>query len=97
MITEHAVLTVTAGQESDFEASMLEALPIISSAPNCFGAEVRRQIQDGSVYLLLVRWSSVDAHLAFRETELYAQWKALTHHFYATPISVTHFEEPLAR
>jgi heme-degrading monooxygenase HmoA len=97
VITEHALLNVSPGLESDFEASMLEALPIISSAPGCFGAEVRRQIEDGSVYLLLVRWTSVEAHLAFRETELYAQWKALTHHFYATPISVTHFDEPLAR
>ncbi len=96
MITEHALLYVTAGHEAAFETSMLEALPIISSAPNCFGAEVRRQIEDSSVYLLLVRWDSVEAHLAFRETELYARWKALTHPFYATPISVTHFDEPLA-
>lgn len=95
MITEHALLYVTAGRESAFEASMLEALPVISSAPQCFGAEVRRQIEDRSVYLLLVRWESVEAHLAFRETELYARWKALTHHFYASPISVTHFDEPL--
>ncbi len=95
MITEHALLNVTPGQEEAFETSMLEALPIISSAPNCFGAQVRRQVEDRSVYLLLVRWDSVEAHLAFRETNLYERWKALTHHFYATPISVSHFDEPI--
>jgi heme-degrading monooxygenase HmoA len=89
-------LPVKEGEEADFEASMREALPIIESAPECFGAEVRRQAEDGSIYLLLVRWGSIEAHLAFRETELYNSWRALTHHFYREAISVTHFHEPLS-
>lgn len=91
MIVEHALLQILPGQESAFELSMLEALPIITSAEKCFGAEVRRQVENGSVYLLLVRWDSVDAHMAFRETELFTRWKALTHHFYEHAPSVTHF------
>jgi heme-degrading monooxygenase HmoA len=97
MMIEHALLAVTPGEESAFETSMVEALPIIESADECFGAEVRRQAEDPSVYLLLVRWASVEAHMAFRETELFAQWRSLTHHFYSEPPSVTHFHEPLAR
>jgi heme-degrading monooxygenase HmoA len=96
MMLEHALLPVKEGEEADFEASMREALPIIESAPECFGAEVRRQAEDGSIYLLLVRWGSIEAHLAFRETELYNSWRALTHHFYREAISVTHFHEPLS-
>jgi quinol monooxygenase YgiN len=92
---EHALLAVTPGREVDFEASMLRALPIISSAPECYGAEVRRQDEDRSIFLLLVHWSSVEAHMAFRETELFQQWRTLTHPFYATPPSVTHFHDPL--
>jgi heme-degrading monooxygenase HmoA len=97
MMLEHALLLVKQGEEADFEASMREALPIIESAKECFGAEVRRQAEDGSIYLLLVRWGSLEAHMAFRETDLYASWRELTHHFYREPISVTHFHEPLAR
>jgi heme-degrading monooxygenase HmoA len=97
MMLEHALLAVTPGQESAFEASVVEAFPIIESAEGCFGAEVRRQAEDESIYLLLVRWDSIEAHLAFRETELFAGWRALTHHFYREPPSVTHFHEPLAR
>ena len=97
MIIEHAILPVTPGLEAEFEDSMRRALPIIESAPDCFGAEVRRQEEDVTVYLLVVRWSSVDAHLAFRQTELFERWRALTHPFYATPPIVTHFHEPLAR
>ena len=95
MIVEHALLPITPGQETAFEASMRQALPIITSAPHCHGAEVRRQVEDGSIYLLLVRWDSVAAHMAFRETDLFNQWKALTHHFYVHPPTVTHFHEPL--
>ena len=95
MMLEHALLAVTPGREEEFEASMLKALPIITSAPNCFGAEVRRQHEDGSLYLLLVRWLSVEAHMDFRETGLFGEWQALTHPFYSTKPSVTHFHEPL--
>ena len=95
MMLEHALLSVTKGDEGDFEASMRKALPIIESAEGCFGAEVRRQAEDDSIFLLLVRWSSIDAHMAFRETELFAAWRALTHHFYSVAPSVTHFHEPI--
>jgi hypothetical protein len=55
MMLEHALLLVKEGEEADFEASMLKALPIIESAVECFGAEVRRQAEDDSIYLLLAR------------------------------------------
>lgn len=76
---------------------MSTALAIIESAPDCFGAEVRRQVEDQSTYLLIVRWSSVAAHLAFRETALFTRWRELTHLFYAEPPTVTHFGETIDR
>ncbi|MGC1419651.1 MAG: antibiotic biosynthesis monooxygenase family protein [Acidimicrobiales bacterium] len=97
MMIEHALLRVSEGREEEFQRSIVEALPVIESAPDCHGAEVRRQAEDGSVYLLLVRWSSVEAHMAFRRTELFDRWRELTHHFYSETPSVTHFHEPLAR
>lgn len=97
MMYEHALLEITSGREADFEASMRRALPIIESAPHCHGAVVRRQAEDPSVYLLMVTWDSVEDHLAFRETPLFLEWRALTHPFYAQAPSVTHFHEPLER
>ena len=94
---EHALLMVSAGREDEFERAMATALPIIESAPDCHGAEVRRQEENGSIYLLLVRWTSVAAHQAFRATPLYDEWRHLTHPFYSAPISVTHFNEPISR
>jgi|SRR5580658_5742734 heme-degrading monooxygenase HmoA len=95
MMLEHALLHIKVGEEDAFEASMRKARPIIELAEGCEGAEVRRQAEDDSVYLLLVRWTSIEAHMAFRETELFVSWRELTHHFYSEPPSVTHFHEPL--
>ncbi|OZB07895.1 MAG: hypothetical protein B7X58_13315, partial [Marinobacter sp. 34-60-7] len=55
MILEHALLQVTPGREQEYEESVRQALPVISSAPNCFGVEIRRQEENPSTYLLLIR------------------------------------------
>ncbi len=97
MMLEHAVLQVRAGEEANFEVAAREALPIIESAPGCHVAEFRRQEEDPSIYLLLVQWTSLEAHMAFRETPLYARWRDLTHPFYVGALTVTHFHEPIQR
>ncbi len=76
---------------------MIAALPLIESAPGCHGAEVRRQVEDPSTYLLLVRWESLAAHQAFRDSPLFDAWRGLTHIFYTRRPAVTHLEEPLER
>jgi heme-degrading monooxygenase HmoA len=93
MITEHAWLPVTPGQEDDFVASITSALPLINAAPGCHGAVVHRQIEDPSTFLLVVRWSSVEDHMSFRASDDFAHWRSLTHPFYSEPASVTHFAE----
>ncbi len=97
MMLEHVVVDITPGREEEFESSALGALPILDTAAGCFGGEFRRQAEDGSKYLLLIRWESIAAHMAWRETEDFQRWRELTHHFYADRSAVTHFHEPLAR
>ena len=99
MVLEHAVLPVTPGEEEAFAEDLKAALPIIRSAPGCRGAEVRREIEDPTKHLLLVTWDSVEAHNEFRNTDLYQQWRSLTHPHYTGKVGVdffvTHFSEPL--
>jgi heme-degrading monooxygenase HmoA len=92
---EHALLAVTPGREEEFEASARLALPLLDTAEGCFGGEIRRQEEDGSVYLLLIRWESIAAHMAWRETDDFPKWRALTWPFYREGPSVTHFHEPI--
>jgi heme-degrading monooxygenase HmoA len=97
MKLEHALLYVTPGREEEYEAAVRQALPILDAVPDCLGAEIRRQVENGSIYLLLIRWSSVEAHMAFRETDAFEQWRLLTHPFYSERPSVTHFHDPIER
>jgi heme-degrading monooxygenase HmoA len=95
MMLEHALLSVTPGREEEFETSARLALPLLDAAAGCFGGEIRRQEEDGSIYLLLIRWESIDAHMAWRETDDFPRWRELTWPFYLERPSVTHFHEPL--
>ena len=97
MIIEHAWLPVTPGREDEFASAIAAALPLIESAAGCHGAEVRRQIENPSTFLLVVRWTSVEDHMNFRASELFESWRRHTHPFYESPASVTHFSEVLAR
>jgi heme-degrading monooxygenase HmoA len=96
MIVEHAILSIDPSRIEEFTTSISGAFPLIEAAPGCHGIEVRQQVEDDSQFLLLVRWDSVADHMAFRESDVFEQWKALTRPFYtALPIN-THFVEPLA-
>jgi quinol monooxygenase YgiN len=97
MITEHAWLHITPGREDEFAASIVAALAIIESAPECHSAEVRRQIENPSTFLLLVRWTSVEDHMNFRASEIFETWRSQTLPFYESPATVTHFSEVLGR
>ncbi|WP_449372748.1 antibiotic biosynthesis monooxygenase family protein [Arthrobacter psychrolactophilus] len=93
MITEHAILPVIAGRESDFEAAFDTARHIISAIPGFRGLTLSRSIESPSEYLLLVDWDTLDDHtIGFRTSESYQQWKALLHEFYEPFPVVEHFE-----
>jgi heme-degrading monooxygenase HmoA len=97
MMLEHVVVAVTPGREEEFEEAARRALPILDTAAGCFGGEFRREEEDASKYLLLIRWSTIEAHMAWRETEDFQRWRELTHPFYVERPVVTHFHEPLTR
>ena len=93
MITEHAILPVVPGQETDFMEAMDRAKSIIASAPGFISLRVERCIEQPSSFLLLVQWESLEAHTeGFRNSDAYGEWRALLHHFYDPFPVVEHFE-----
>ncbi len=64
MILEIAQLPVRAGEEAAFEAAFDEAQKIIAAQPGYRSHELVRGADagNGSRYVLLVRWDSVEAH-----------------------------------
>jgi quinol monooxygenase YgiN len=91
MIVEHAEFSIEVGREVEFAEAFPRAQAVITAAPGCHWAELSRGIERDSVFLLLVGWDSVAAHLAFRETELFPQWRAIIGPFFAGQPVVEHF------
>jgi heme-degrading monooxygenase HmoA len=92
LIIEHAVLEVKPGLQAEFEAAMQQAVPLISASDGFLGIEVLPCIEAPGRYLLLVKWTSVEAHeVGFRGSDRYQQWKALLHRFYEPFPVVQHY------
>ena len=93
MITEHALLSVTSGRETEFERAFATARPIIASMPGFLELRLLRGIERESTYLLLVDWESVEHHeVGFRQSPEYQDWRAILHHFYEPMPVVEHFQ-----
>ena len=92
MITEHALLPVKPGLETEFEEAFASARRIIAAAPGFRDLTLSRGIENPSSYLLLVAWDSVDAHeVGFRGSPDYQEWKRMLHHFYDPFPVVEHY------
>jgi heme-degrading monooxygenase HmoA len=92
MIVEHVVLPVIPGREAAFEADFARARTIISAMPGFIELSLSRQIEQPNLYLLLVRWDTLDDHtVGFRGSPEYQQWRALLHPYYDPFPQVTHF------
>lgn len=96
MILEHAILNVKRGQAAKFEAALTQARPLIEASEGFQKMEVRPCVETKDRYLLLVWWSTVEAHtVGFRGSERYAQWRTLLHDFYEPFPTVQHYGRPL--
>lgn len=94
MILEVAQLPVKAGEEAAFEAAFAQAAKIISAQPGFLSHELVRGADagNGSQYVLLVRWETIEAHQdGFRNSADYQKWRELLHKFYEPGIAVAHF------
>lgn len=93
MILEIAQLQVAPPRQVEFEAAFAEAQPIIASMPGYLGHELQRCLERPGHYMLLVRWTTVEAHeVGFRQSAGYQRWRQLLHHFYDPFPTVLHYE-----
>jgi quinol monooxygenase YgiN len=69
MPLELAQFDVRPGTEEDFARDLRAVLGGLSSADGCQAVSFYRSLEQPSRFRLLVRWTSVDHHVAFRATE----------------------------
>lgn len=96
MILEHAIVSITPGQDAAFESAFANAPAIFERAAGCHGAELRHCVETPGRYLLLVHWETVEHHtVGFRESPLFGEWRALVGPYFAAPPAVEHYEASL--
>jgi heme-degrading monooxygenase HmoA len=93
-VIEHVLLSITPGQEQAFEAAFVAGYRAISAAAGYEWASLVRQVEEPSTYLLLVGWTSLEAHtVEFRGSDLFADWRAAVGPYFAAPPKLTHYVE----
>ena len=96
MILEHALLTIKTGQAANFEIAFAEARRLLEAAEGFQKLEMRACIERADAYLLLVWWTTVDAHMkGFRQSDAFVRWRALLGPYFAAPSEVHHYAAPL--
>ncbi len=92
MILEIALFDIVPGGESGFEAAFAQARGVIAQATGHRSHELLRSHERPSRYMLLVRWNSIEDHtIGFRESPLFAQWRALLQPYFHRPPEVGHY------
>ena len=94
MILESAYLNVKPNETQAFEIAFKQASGIISSMNGYIEHTLQRCLEDDHLYLLLVKWETLEDHTeGFRGSDEYQEWKSLLHHFYDPFPTVYHFEQ----
>ena len=93
MILEIADIRIAPGQNAAFEEAIGRALTtVVSRAAGMQGFSVTRGIESPERYMLQIVWATLEDHtVGFRESPLFAQWRAIIGPFFAQPPSVEHF------
>jgi heme-degrading monooxygenase HmoA len=96
MILERALMTVT--DPAGFERAFAEARQVLAKASGFRFVDLLQGIEHPDTYLLLIGWDSVEDHMVgFRESELFAEWRALLGPYFAAAPDVEHFDPRGAR
>lgn len=93
MVTEVAIFTALAGKEDELGPAIVRGLDVIRQHPECISSRVERCIEKPEQYMLIVNWTSLEAHTEdFRGGPLYPQWRShINGLFEANPL-VFHYQ-----
>ena len=94
MILELADIRIAPGQNAAFEEAIERGLrTVISHAKGFAGFKVNRGMESPERYILQIFWNTLEDHtVGFRQSEAFAQWRAIVGPFFASPPVVEHFE-----
>jgi heme-degrading monooxygenase HmoA len=93
MILELADLRIQPGQQAAFDEAIQRGLAtVISRAKGFRSFTVNKGIESPERYVLQIHWDTLEDHtVGFRESPLFAEWRAIVGPFFAAPPVVEHF------
>ncbi len=93
MILEHADIRIQPGKQAEFDEAIERGLrTVVARAQGVHGFRVHKGIESPERYVLAIQWDTVEAHtVGFRESPLFAEWRAIVGPYFAQPPVVEHF------
>jgi heme-degrading monooxygenase HmoA len=93
MILELADIRIPPGQQAAFEEAIQRGLKtVIANSKGFCGFKVNKGIESPERFILQIFWDTLEDHtVGFRESPLFAQWRAIVGPFFAVPPVVEHF------
>ncbi|KQZ46643.1 hypothetical protein ASD54_21755 [Rhizobium sp. Root149] len=92
MIVEVATINVKRGSEEAFEEAVGKARDVFSQAHGCVGLALEKCVEKPGEYAVIIRWRKLEDHVpGFRESPLFAEWRALISPHFTEPPTVKHF------
>ena len=68
---------------------------VLSQSPGFLGITVLRGIESSEAYQLHISWETLEDHtIGFRESERFADWRAIIGGFFIAPPAVAHWSIP---
>ena len=94
MILDLADIRIKPGQQTEFEQAIeLGLKTVIARAKGFQGGKVNHGIESPDRFVLQIFWDTLEDHtIGFRESPLFAEWRAIVGPFFAAPPVVEHFE-----
>jgi heme-degrading monooxygenase HmoA len=90
-VTEIARYTIKTGTGDEFAERLASAVRELTSSSETLEVLLYRGVENSEDFRLVVTWTSIDAHLAWRNTEERSRFRGAIDELLAAPIEVAHF------
>jgi heme-degrading monooxygenase HmoA len=92
MVIEIAQFTAQPGKAEDLRRGLLAALPVIRGAEGCRAIQLRRCVEDPSVFIYQIEWETLEHHtVTFRGGPRFAEYRAYINGLFVEPVLARHY------
>lgn len=90
-VLEIATVNCKPGQGAEFERAIPNALAVIAEDKQCLSANAKRCVERPEEFVLLIEWTSIESHTAFRQGPQFAMYRDHIAHLVTEPTTFAHY------